>query len=68
MIYEEEIMKMFSWSMIKQEKKWYLNLPPKYISSFNKFLMIFRDARVNDEDRVLVRNYVDSLLWVEICK
>lgn len=31
-IYDEEIMKMFSWSMSKQEKEWYVNLPPKSIS------------------------------------
>ena len=61
-IYEEEIMKIFSWSMRKQAKKWYLNLPPKSISSFYQFLIIFKESEVKDEDIDLVRNFVDSML------
>ena len=42
---------MFAWPMRKQAKKWYLNLPPKSISMFHQFLMIFKEAWVNDEDK-----------------
>lgn len=30
--------------------------------------MIFKEAWVNDEDRDMVGNFVDAMLWVEICK
>ena len=63
---EEEIMKMFAQSMSKEENKWYLSLPPKSITSFHQFLMIFREPWVNDEEKYFFVNYVDVMLWVEI--
>lgn len=66
-VYEEKIMKMFTLSMSKRAKTWYLKLPPKAISSFHEFLVIFKEAWVDDENKALVGNYVDALLWVEIC-
>ena len=54
--------------MSKEAKKWYLSLPPKSISSLHQFLMVFKEAWVDDEDRDLVGNSIDAMLWVEICK
>ena len=54
--YEEEIMNMLAWSMRKQENKWYLGVPLKSIPSFHQFLMIFKEAWVNDEDIDLIGN------------
>lgn len=60
--YEEEIMNMFSWSMRKHAKKWYLILPPMLLSSFHQSLMILKEAWVDDGDKDLVANYVDVML------
>lgn len=61
-------MKMFGRSMSKESKKWYVSLPLKTISSFHQFVVIFKEACLNKEDRDLVRNSIGAMLWVEICK
>ena len=61
-------MKKFSMSMSKKEKIWYLNLPPKIITSFHEFPENFKIALVKYETKDLVGNSIDALLWVESCK
>lgn len=67
-IHEEEIMKMFELSMSKRAKTCYLNIPPKIISSCHEFLENFKEVWVKYEDKDLVGDFVEVLIWVKICK
>ena len=66
--HEDVMMTMFSWSLKKDAKTWYLNLPLGYVSSLHDFLMIFQEAWLSDEDKDLIGSHVDAFLWVEMCK
>lgn len=66
--YEDVLVTIFAQSWEKGARPWYHDLPPGSISSFHDFLITFKEAWAKDEDKDLIGNPIDAMLWVELRK